>query len=247
MPGAGIWPWLAAAMAVLAALFAALWWWRGRSARAPEVDFEPPVVRQPQPEPGPVPAPQPGRAEPAPVAAPPRPAPESGPVPVFAAANDIAITLEARRLSASLMATTLSYRLVVTNRSAQPMSALAVEGDMVSAHSSLPPEQQIASDTHRLELRHALVELAPGESAEFIGDFRLPLTAVTPIRAGQAAYFVPLARLRVEASTPTGRPLVSVQTFVVGELPEIPGAALRPFRLDLGPRTYSRIGQRAVS
>jgi hypothetical protein len=145
------------------------------------------------------------------------------------------------------MATTLSYRLVVTNRSAQPMSALAVEGDMVSAHSSLPPEQQIASDTHRLELRHALVELAPGESAEFIGDFRLPLTAVTPIRAGQAAYFVPLARLRVEASTPTGRPLVSVQTFVVGELPEIPGAALRPFRLDLGPRTYSRIGQRAVS
>jgi len=33
---------------------------------------------------------------------------------------------------------------------------------------------------------------------------------------------------------------------LVGELPEAPGAALRPFRLDLGPRTYSRLGQRAV-
>lgn len=149
-------------------------------------------------------------------------------------------------MSASLLATTLNYRLIVTNRGSQPLSALAVEGDMVSAHSSLPPDQQIANDDHRLELRHALVGLAPGESAEFTGDFRLPLTAVTPIRAGDAAYFAPLARLRVEASTPVDGQLVSVQTFVVGEMPENPGAALRPFRLDLGPRTYSRLGQRAV-
>ena len=56
-----------------------------------------------------------------------------------------------------------------------------------------------------------------------------------------------LARLRVEASTAAGTSLVQVQTWVVGELPEAPGAALRPFRLDLGPRTYSRLGQRAVN
>lgn len=145
------------------------------------------------------------------------------------------------------MATTLSYVVTLTNTGTEPLSALAVEGDMVSAHASLPPEQQIAGDDQRLELRHALVALAPGESAEFAGDFRLPLTAVTPIRAGEAAYFVPLARLRVEASTAAGQSLVQVQTYVVGEMPEAQGAALRPFRLDLGPRTYSRIGQRAVN
>lgn len=150
-------------------------------------------------------------------------------------------------MSASLMATTLNYRLVLTNHSALPLSALAVEGDMVSAHASLPTEQQIAHGDQRLELRHALVELAPGESAEFTGDFRLPLTEVTPIRTGGAAYFVPLARLRVEASTPGGVPLIRVQTFVVGELPENPGAALRPFRLDQGPRIYTRVSQRAVN
>ncbi|MFM5885174.1 MAG: hypothetical protein ACKOQ3_07605 [Novosphingobium sp.] len=232
-PGPGIWPLIAGGMAVLAALFMALWWWRGRSARAPEVVFEPPILREPRADPIAPPAPD---AAPAPV-----------PTPAFAQSNGLDIALVATRMSASLMATTLSYRLTVTNRGGQPLSALAVEGDMVSAHSSLPPEQQIASDAHRLELRHALVALAPGESAEFTGNFRLPLTAVTPIRAGEAAYFVPLARLRVEASTAAGSPLVSVQTFVVGELPENPGAALRPFRLDLGPRTYSRIGQRAVS
>ena len=150
-------------------------------------------------------------------------------------------------MTASLMATTLSYTLRLTNQTAQPLSALAVEGDMVSAHASLPPERQIAGSQQRLEPRHALITLAPGESAEFTGDFRLPLTAITPIRAGDAAYFVPLARLRVEAVVPSGAQLVEVQTFVVGELPENPGAALRPFRLDLGPRTYSRLGQRAVS
>lgn len=219
---------------------------RRRAARPLEVDFEPPVVREPAPvaeaappaalttasEPRPQPAPAPVPAPPQPQAAPP---------------EGLTIALEARRMSASLMATTLSYRLVVTNHGAEPLSALAVEGDMVSAHASLPPDQQIANGGQRLELRHALVALAPGESAEFTGDFRLPLAAVTPIRSGDAAYFVPLARLRVEAATPGGQSLICAQTFVVGEQTDVPDAALRPFRLDLGPRTYSRIGQRPVN
>ena len=150
-------------------------------------------------------------------------------------------------MSASLMATTLSYALTLTNHSRETLSALAVEGDMIAAHASLSPEQQIASDGQRLELRHVLVTLGPGESAQFTGDFRLLLSALNPIRAGDAAFFVPLARLRVEASTPAGKPLVQVQTYVVGETGDVPGAGLRPFRLDLGPRTYSRIGQRAVN
>lgn len=150
-------------------------------------------------------------------------------------------------MSASLMATTLSYALTLTNSGDEPLLAVMIEGDMISAHASLPAEAQIANDNQRFEPRHALLTLGPGESAEFTGDFRLPLTAVTPIRAGTATYFVPLARLRVEAQTPSGDALVQAQTWVVGELPETPGAALRPFRLDLGPRVYARIGQRTVS
>ena len=231
------WPWLAGAAALIAAAGALVWWRRRRNAAPLMLEFEPPVV--------PV-------AKPAPLAPPvaaPRPAP-AAPLPepkLSLNPQGLGIALEARRMSASLMATTLSYTLTLTNHSAQPLSALAVEGDMISAHASIPPDQQIASDGLRLELRHALVTLAPGESAEFSGDFRLPLTAVTPIRSGAAAFFVPLARLRVEASTPAGASLVQVQTFVVGELPDAAGAGLRPFRLDLGPRVYSRIGQRAVS
>jgi hypothetical protein len=236
------WPWIAGGTAALAGLFALLWW--RRRPKQPELEFEPPVVTRPEPAPTPRPAPQPlSPAVPEPAAAPIAAARPQVAIP----ATGLAIALEARRMNASLMATTLSYTVRLTNHSAEPLSALAVEGDMISAHASLPPERQIAGTNQRLELRHALVTLAPGESAEFEGDFRLPLAAITPIRAGEAAYFVPLARLRVEASQPSGVQLVEVQTFVVGELPEAPGAALRPFRLDLGPRTYSRLGQRVVN
>ena len=67
-------------------------------------------------------------------------------------------------MSASLMATTLSYALTLTNHSRDTLSALAVEGDMIAAHASLPPDQQIASRDQRLELRHALVTLGPGKA-----------------------------------------------------------------------------------
>lgn len=233
------WPWLAGAAALLAALFAALWW-RKRQVEAPlAITFEPPVVADRKPEPQPEPAPQAGPA----AAADPLPQPQLSAAPV----GGLTVELESRRMNASLVATTLSYVLRVTNHGDRALSGLAIAGDMIAAHASLPPEAQIASERQRLEHRHALPALAPGESAEVIGDFRLPLTAINPIRAGDAAYFVPLARLRVEAAQDGAAPIVRVQTWVIGELPESEGAALRPFRLDLGPRTYSRVGQRAVN
>ncbi len=201
--------------------------------------FEAPVVPAMEPEAPPAAGP---KAAPAPAPAPP---PAAEPV---AAAKPVGlqIALEARRLDASLAATTLAYNLTLTNHGSTTLSAIAIEGDMVAAHASLPVEKQIANTEQRLELRHALLELAPGESADFKGEMRLPLAAITPIRSGNTAYFVPLARLRLEAARTADEPLVMAQTFVIGELPEQPGGALRPFRLDLGPRTFGKLGQRAV-
>jgi hypothetical protein len=221
-------------MAALLAAAGAFVWWRRREQHAPvEIEFERPIVQAPQPAIA--------EAKPAEI---PEPQLSAVPEPVATSAvehDGLSLTLEARRMSASLMATTLNYRLTLINRSQTPMAALAIEGDMIAAHGSLPPEQQVASRDQKLELRHALIELAPGESAEFTGDIRVPLNLITPIRAGEAAYFIPLARFRVEAGD-----LVLAQTFVVGEQPADPAAALRPFRLDLGPRTYSKLGQRAL-
>ena len=165
------WPFLAAALATLVAGLIAVVL-RRRRLREPVVEFEPPVVRQVKPsDPAPLPRADEPRATP------------TVPEPPHAPAG-LGVSLEARRLSASLMATTLSYRLTLTNTTGQPLSALAIEGDIIAAHASLAPEQQIASNAQRLELRHALVSLAAGESVEFSGDMRLPLTAIT--RSGLA-------------------------------------------------------------
>lgn len=235
------WPWIAGGLGLLALLFAGLWW-RSRTTRTVVVEFEAPVPNRTEP----AAAPEPASAAPAPV----MPVAARIPEPQLSAPPpppSLAIALEARRMTASLMATTLSYGLTLTNTGQEPLSALAVEGDMISAHASIPQDQQLASGGQRLAPRHALVTLQPGESVQFSGDFRLPLAEVTPIRAGDVALFVPLARLRVEASTRAGLPLIRTETFVIGELGETAEAGLRPFRLDLGPRTYSRLGQRAVS
>ncbi len=227
---------LVGALALLALVGGLVWRRRRPAGSIPETEFEPASPSQ-QPVPAPAVQPEPQDTP-----------PESAPEPAAPGRHDgLEIALEAARLDASLVATTLAYEITLTNHSKTKLSAIAIEGDMIAAHASLPIEKQIANTAERLELRHALVELAPGESARFKGEMRLPLAAITPIRAGNAAYFVPLTRVRVEAAGPASEPLVLAQTFVVGELPDQPGAALRPFRLDLGPRTFGKLGQRAVN
>ena len=223
------WPWLAAGSTALAALFALLWWRRGGAAGDAVTQFEMPVVTARQP----IPVPPELMAETQPAIA---------PIP-----SCLVLTLQATRLSASLLATTLSYRLTLTNRGTDSLAGLAIEGDMVSAHASLLPEQQMAQAGQTMELRHALATLAAGETAEFSGDIRLALAAITPIRAGEQAYFVPLAKFRVEAGAAGGSAVVIARTFVIGDVPDGPQTTLKPFRLDLGPRTYSRISQREVN
>ncbi|WP_423143008.1 hypothetical protein ACOYW6_06580 [Parablastomonas sp. CN1-191] len=231
------WPLIAGtAAALLAILGGALFWRRRRAEEAdPVVNFVPPVVAAP-PVPPLEPAPAPAMAAPVP------PPPPAGPAP-----RGIGLVVEATRMSASLIATTLSYKLTLTNHTDTPLSAVAIEGDMIAAQAQVPQERQVALPTQRLEGRFELPELGPGESAEFKGDIRVPLNTIVPIRAGAQALFIPLARFRVEAGrNGSGRMAVS-RTWVVGEEPEAPGAPLKPFRLDLGPRTYSRLGQRAVN
>jgi hypothetical protein len=148
-------------------------------------------------------------------------------------------------MSASLVNTTLSYRLTVANRGAAPLNDVVVGGDMVGAHASLAPQDLLGPDGAALPELHRVASLAPGETVTLGGDIRLPLVAITPIRRGNAAFFVPLARLRARGSAPDGQVVEGGGTFLVGQEP---GASkrLQPFRLDLGPRNYSRLSQQLL-
>lgn len=263
-PSAPLWPWLAAAAVVLAA--AAVWLLRRRKSAAPEpydeeeVAYAPPALQpsppavltkpaQAMPEPAlslaDVPPPAPVR-QPAPQQAP-QPIPPSARPSAPAKAGDfLAVALSAKRLSATLMNTALTYELTLTNTGTEAIGPIAVSGDMIGAHASIPPKVLLETAADG-EPHHRIPRLEPGESAAMSGELRLPLAAITPIRSGTATLFVPLARFRVLAFR-DGRPPVSANhAFVVGEEPQSPGAALKPFRLDLGPRLYSSITQRELA
>jgi len=145
-------------------------------------------------------------------------------------------------MSATLMNTTLSYHLSLTNRSAATVRDVRVDGDMISAHASRQPGELFGPFAAVLPELHRVPALAPGESVTLTGEIRLPLTAITPIRRGNAAFFVPLARLRARGVARTGVSVEGGGTYLVGQEPGA-NRKLQPFRLDLGPRNYSKLGQ----
>lgn len=213
--------WLALALALLTALVAALVLHRRRSEAAEPV-FEPPVI---------VPPPQQDPVRP-PLAPPPRPR---------AAAPALALDLDAARMSASLVNATLAYTITLAAKDA--IEDVLLRGDMTSAHASRPDADHFTLED--APVLHHVARIETGERIELRGEIRLPLAAITPIRHGTAAMFVPLVRIEATGMA-NGTPVRLRVAFVVG-LDEQGSERLQPFRLDLGPRVYQKIGQRALT
>lgn len=206
---------------------AALWRRRRAIADAPVGAIEPPRIVPPKPaaDDARVPA-----VAPAPVV----PAQETG--------SPLLIEARAVKLSRTMMYATLSYELVATNRSGQPLEGVRLGGDLVTAHARVPTEQQLADPAVPLAPMQDIARLDPGESAQLAGELRLPVNEIRPIPHGKAVIYVPLLRVRAEAAgmAPVAR------TFLVGLVPPGVGQRLQPFRLDEMPQTYSAVGQRAL-
>lgn len=210
--------------------------WLLRRRRSVEIEQEADLAATPL---APTPPLRPAAPKPAP--APQAPQPVLEPLAAGVTLGPIALAFEARKLSATIINTTLAYRLFIKNRREEALTGLIVAGDMIAAHAALPVEQQLGTDGQPLELRHEVARLEPGEVRELTGELRLPLTAINPIHSGNSLLFVPLTRLRIEAH---GESLLAA--WVIGEAPLKAGGGLQPFRLDLGPRVYSQISQRSI-
>ena len=102
-------------------------------------------------------------------------------------------------------------------------------------------EEQLSGPGNGAPTVQRIERIEPGESRIVAGEFRVPFSEIVPIRQGNAALLLPLARFRLEATG--AKPLV--RTFVVGQ-PGV-GSNLQPFRLDLGPRVYPKLAQHAFA
>ncbi len=152
------------------------------------------------------------------------------------------IEVDAVRLSRSVMAATLSYRVTLSNRATEAMRHIVLDGDLTSAHGNAPVSEQLAEGATALPPLHTLDHLGAGQRKTFTGEMRLPLKDVRPIRQGNVPIYIPLVRLK--ARTNGSEP--KAFTFVVGKTSNVAGARLQPFRLDTPPQTFSEIGTRPL-
>ncbi len=224
-----LWPWALGGLLILVGTGFAAWAWMRRRT-GPGLAAVPEIERPRVPAQTP-PADMSSASEPL------APFPPAG--------EALHVTLEPLRLSLTLMNAALAWRLEVINRGSRPLTGLTVGADMISAHASVSHEEQLSgpgdsSGPAAMPARR-IERLEPGESYTLEGKFRLPLAQIVPIRQGNAALLLPLARFRVGAEG--AQPLI--RTFAVGQPGN--GSALQPFRLDQGPRIYPRLAQRAVA
>ena len=243
--GASAWLYAALAAVLSLAMGGFAWWRRRQAPRAlPAPDFVAPAVATTPTkdlvrEAIVVPAPDFASQVPRPATAP--------AVTPAATPPALSIMLEATRMSATLFNATLAYRLIVTNIGPAPLSGIEIGGDMTSAHASRATEEQLGLDGAALAPLHGVAGLAPGESVVLGGELRLPLSAILPIRRGDAQLFVPLTRFSAHAQQPDGQPVAVRRAFLVGQSRSAAAGKLQPFRLDLGPQLYSELGQRALA
>lgn len=234
------WPlWWWALPAVLLTLAAA--WLVARRRR--------PVAEEPWEE-------EPLEAPPEPVtrtpdAADPAPAPVRTPAPAFATAPAGAqeparasglLEFQPIAMRLSLVYATLQYRLLLTSQTDIPEGRLL--GDMISAHGSLPQAAQLEPPPEALPLLQTITPMAAGQVLDLKGELRLPLTAVRPVRQGDAAFMVPLVRLALLGNERATPHLELGCVFTIG----VPGSgpALAPLRLDTGPRDFTTLSAREI-
>ncbi len=166
----------------------------------------------------------------------------------------LSLAFEPLRFSATLAHVVLPYRLSVTNRTEAPLGPITIAGDMIAADAAAPLAPLAPEDASPIPTLHEMPLLAPGETAHVRGEFRLPLGAITPLRVGAAALLVPLVRLKVvaertppgkasgrrkRAPAPSAEPLCRHAQFILGEPDDGEADRLHPFRLDLGPRSWT--------
>ncbi|MEP2103669.1 MAG: hypothetical protein ABJP02_16180 [Parasphingorhabdus sp.] len=168
-------------------------------------------------------------------------APKPDPIP--SRTDSLQIDFIANGASSTLLNAVLNYTIALTNQSAQPLRDIRLSGAMMQANSDNARNEGIEAG----EILHEIESLAAGETVSLTGDIRLPLNAIRPITFKSQALFIPLARFGVAYTDPNGIECQQAASFIIGREYEPRRPKMAPFRLDLGPRIFTPVGQRPLN
>ncbi|WP_095011549.1 hypothetical protein [Tsuneonella mangrovi] len=166
------------------------------------------------------------------------PAKPPAPSPAVPARSPVLVEAVPMTLSRSMMNATLEVHFALTNRSGHPLSDVAIEADLISAHGREPAERQLADPAASLPAIQQVGPLEIEGRTEFDARILLPVGKIRPLAQSGGQPYVPLLRVRVtaEGEQPSAR------TFLIGKIAPAQPTRVMPFQLDEMPQVHSDIG-----
>lgn len=236
----GLWWKLAAAFAALAFVVAGLWWLRRQSQGSALEEPQAEVVERPV---APISA-RPAQAAPTPVAPPVKPAPPPPATQKPAAEAPIMLEFIPDRAVVSIANLSVTGKLRLTNRTDKPVENLRLRAGLIGASSD---QAEIISAFHNRDdgSEKPLADLKPGEKRAFAIDMALPLADMPSYMVGTQRLLVPIVIANLGYGQ--GQNDQVELACVVGREANPPQPKLGPLRLDLGPRSFSPLGQRQLA
>ncbi|QZH75427.1 MAG: hypothetical protein JY451_02065 [Erythrobacter sp.] len=155
----------------------------------------------------------------------------------------LSLTLFPTRLSIGPTRVLLNWRLELSNNAQDHIVSLRIWSDMVSAHGSIPTEEQLGGPNLDEARLHRIAMLAPFATESIAGEWQMPRDAVRPVDNAPESLILPLARFRLIGAgiAPLRR------AFVIGNPPAPGEEKLRPLHLDGSLQVHIRLAARAVT
>ncbi len=183
---------------------------------------------------------------PIPPAAAPPPAPAVAAVPVAQNGEGIEVTFLPDYAAATFTRVAMRYALTVRNTAAESVTGLSLRAAMIPASAGQDAEVAAFISDDSGEVVHRIESLGPGETVEIEGEMALPLNEARAVRYGQRLLFVPVAAFAFRFTRDKRACLVPL-AYMVGVDSGGAQGKMGPLRLDLGPKTYSQVGQRPLA
>jgi hypothetical protein len=174
------------------------------------------------------------------------PAPDIVAAPAAQSGDGIEVTFLPDYAAATFTRVAMRYVLAVRNTGPEMVEHVSIRVAMIPASAEQDGEVAAFIANDGGEEAHRIETIAAGETIEIEGDMALPLSEARPVRYGQRLLFVPVAAFAV-AFVRDGRTCALPLAYMVGVDSGGSQGKMGPLRLDLGPKTYSQVGQRPLA